>query len=134
MINFGSNNFVCVRIVDSQFERASLAPFGHYTTNSALFQTAAQLVNELLLDFIGFIILSDFQCGFEVFVIQQHQSYFVVVVILDVVDLLFTSLLWLVCCLPIITVCNAYKSKNPTIHAAILAVYRRIFLGASDRS
>ena len=29
---------------------------------------------------------------------------------------------------------NAYKSKNPTIHAAILAVYRRIFLGASDRS
>ena len=31
-------------------------------------------------------------------------------------------------------VCNAYKSKNPTIHAVALTVYRRIFLGASDRS
>ena len=29
---------------------------------------------------------------------------------------------------------NAYKSKNPTIHAVILTVYRRIFLGAGDRS
>ena len=29
---------------------------------------------------------------------------------------------------------NAYKSKNPTIHAVTLTVYRRIFLGAGDRS